>query len=97
MNWPKLVSGLFVLLFAGIALCAGLFFLQMHRELTAQRTQEAANDLRLKEAQAKLAEQQKYLDRLQHDPALIESVIRKKLGYVRAGEFVFRFEDNRNP
>ena len=97
MNWPKFVSGLFILLFAGIAFCAGVFFLQMHRELSTQRTQEAANEQRRKEAQAKLTEQQKYLDRLQHDPALIESVIRKKLGYVRAGEFVFRFEDNRNP
>ena len=97
MNWPKFVSGLFLLLFAGIALYAGMFFLQMHRELTAQRMQEAANEQRLKEAQTKLAEQQKYLDRLQHDPALIESVIRKKLGYVRTGEFVFRFEDNRTP
>ena len=83
-------------LFAGIALCAGVFFLQMHQELTAQRAQEAANRRRLAEVQTKLAEQRKYLDRLQHDPALIETIIRKKLRYARADEFVFRFEDNRN-
>lgn len=97
INWPKLTSGIFLALFAGIALWAGMFFLQMHQELTVQRAQEAANRRRLDEAQAKLEEQRKYLDRLQHDPALVETIIRKKLGYARTDEFVFRFEDNRPP
>ena len=97
VNWPKLTSGIFIALFLGISLWAGMFFLQMHQELTAQRAQENANRLRLEAAQARLEEQRKYLDRLQHDPALVETVIRKKLGYAREDEFVFRFEDNRNP
>ena len=97
VNWPKLTSGIFLALFLGITLWAGMFFLQMHQELTAQRAQENANRLRLAAAQARLDEQRKYLDRLQHDPALIETIIRKKLGYAREDEFVFRFEDNRNP
>ena len=83
-------------LFAGIALYAGVFFLQMHQELTAQRTQETLNRQRLEAAQARLEAQRKYLDRLQHDPALIETIIRKKLRYARPDEFVFRFDDNRN-
>jgi cell division protein FtsB len=95
MNWPKLTSGIFLAIFAGISLWAGVFFLQMHQELTAQRSQEAANRRRLDEAQARLEEQRKYLDRLQHDPALVETLIRKKLGYARSDEFVFRFEVNR--
>jgi len=95
INWPKFTSGIFLALFAGITLWAGVFFLQMHQELTAQRAQEASNRRRLDEALAKLNEQRKYLDRLQHDPALVETIIRKKLGYARADEFVFRFEDNR--
>ena len=95
VNWPKLTSGIFLALFAGITLWAGVFFLQMHQELTAQRAQEAANRQRLESAQTRLEEQRKYLDRLQHDPALVETIIRKKLGYARADEFVFRFEDNR--
>jgi len=95
VNWPKLTSGIFLALFVGITLWAGVFFLQMHQELTAQRAQEAANRQRLESAQTRLEEQRKYLDRLQHDPALVETIIRKKLGYARADEFVFRFEDNR--
>lgn len=97
VNWPKLTSGIFIALFLGISLWAGMFFLQMHQELTIQRAQENANRLRLEAAQARLEEQRKYLDRLQNDPALIETIIRKKLGYARKDEFVFRFEDNRNP
>jgi len=82
-------------MFVGIVLFAGVFFLEMHQELTAHRAQEDANRRRLAAAQAKLEEQRKYLDRLQHDPALVETIIRKKLGYVRPDEFVFRFEDKR--
>ena len=95
VNWPKLTSGIFLALFAGITLWAGMFFLELHQELTAQRAQESANRQRLDAAQARLEEQRRYLDRLQHDPALVETIIRKKLGYARADEFVFRFEDNR--
>ncbi len=69
----------------------------MHQELKLQRAQEAANRQRLEAAQTRLDEQRKYLDRLQHDPALVETIIRKKLGYARADEFVFRFEENRKP
>jgi cell division protein FtsB len=97
VNWPKLISVVFLATFVGMTAWAGIFFLEMHRDLTALRAQEAAGQRRLAEAQAQLAAQQKYLDRLQHDPALVETIIRQKLGYVRAEEFVFRFEDNRVP
>ena len=97
VNWPKLTSGIFLALFVGITLWAGVFFLQMHQELTAQRAQEAANRQRLDAAQARLEGQRKYLDRLQHDPALVEMIIRNKLGYARADEFVFRFKDTSTP
>jgi len=96
MNWPKVISGVFALLFVGLAAWAGVFFLEMNRELSVARAQETANQQKLADAQARLAAQQKYLDQLRHDPALVESIIRKKLGYVRASEFVFRFEDSRN-
>ena len=96
VNWPKLTSGIFLALFLGITLWAAVFFLQMHQELTAQRAQENANRLRLEAAQAQLEIQRKHLDRLQHDPAYVENVIRQKLHYAREDEVVFRFEENRN-
>lgn len=93
MNWNKAINGCYAVLFLVVTVWAGLFFLQMHRELTALRAQESENRRRLAAAEAKLAEQREYLERLQHDPELVERVIRRKLGYARPEEFVFRFEE----
>jgi cell division protein FtsB len=93
VNWHKLILGIFVALFLGVTVWAGTFFLELHRDLTAVRAQEAANRLKLAELRAKLAAQEKYLDQLRHDPGMVERVIRQKLGYVRSEEFVFRFDE----
>ncbi len=95
VNWNKIITGSFTALFAGTFVWAGLFFLQLHREYTLFKAQETANQRHLAEAETRLREQEDYLGRLRHDPALVERVIRKKLGYTRPGEFVFRFEDRR--
>jgi cell division protein DivIC len=95
VNLSKLIQGLFIAAFAGITLWGVGFFLAMHRELQGLRAQEATNQRRLAEAEAKLQEQEKYLDRLRHDPALVERLIRQKLGYAKAEEFVFRFEEEK--
>jgi cell division protein DivIC len=93
VNWSKAINSIYAALFLVVAVWAGLFFLQMHRELTALRAQENQNRQRLAAAEAKLKEQQEYLARLQRDPELVERVIRRKLGYARPEEFVFRFEE----
>jgi cell division protein FtsB len=95
VNWNKVITWVYVALFAGVTIWAGLFFLELYRDLSALRAQEAHNRRKLEDAQAKLAEQQRHLERLRHDPALVEEVIRKKLGYVREGEFIFRFPDEK--
>lgn len=95
VNFSKLALGFYGVLFAGVALWGVTFFVQMQRDLTTLRRLEQANQQRLDEATARLQEQEKYLDRLQHDPALVERIIRQKLGYARADEFVFRFDDER--
>ncbi|MBL9215545.1 MAG: septum formation initiator family protein [Opitutaceae bacterium] len=87
--------GIYAVVFAGLTLWAAAFFVQMHRELTALRAQEDANRRRLADAESRLREQEKYLDQLRHDPVLVERLIRQKLGYVRAQEFVFRFDEAR--
>jgi cell division protein FtsB len=93
VNLNKLIHGTFAALFALVAVGAGVFFVRLHGELAAVRAHEAANQRRIAEAQARLQEQEKYLEQLRHDPALVERVIRRKLGYARPNEFVFRFED----
>jgi len=95
VNLSKVIQVLFVIVFTAITLWATTFFVQMHRELKTMRAQEAANQRRLQEAEARLAQQEKYLDRLRHDPALVEVLIRQKLGYAKGEEFVFRFEEEK--
>ena len=95
MNFSKLILGLYAALFVAVTLWAVTFFLQMHRDLTTLRVQEAANQRRLAEAETKLQAQEKYLDQLRHDPVLVERLIRQKLRYAKAQEFVFRFEDEK--
>ena len=93
VNLRNLIIGLYTVLFVAVGLWAVVFFLQIHRELTGIRAQEATHQRHLEEAKARLAEQQAYLQRLKNDPALVERLIREKLGYARPGEFIFRFED----
>lgn len=93
MNLSRFINAFFAVVFAGIALWAASFFVTMHRELKALQAQEAANQQRLAAAEAKLREQEKYLERLRRDPALVERIIREKLGYAKSDEFVFRFEE----
>ena len=95
MNLSKLIQGIFAVLFTALLLWAVTFFVQMHRELKTLRAQEALNQRRLAEAEARLQQQDKYLDRLRHDPALVEQLIRQKLGYARGDEFIFRFEEEK--
>ena len=95
MNYSKLVQGIFAVLFTAITLWAGAFFVQMHRDLKALQAQQTANLRQLATAEARLQAQEKYLDRLRHDPVLVEQLIRQKLGYARGEEFVFRFEEEK--
>ena len=88
----KFILGFYAALFVAVTLLAANFFVEMERELTTLHRQERASLERLAEAEARLQAQEKYLDQLRHDPALVERLIRQKLGYVRSQEFVFRFE-----
>lgn len=54
---------------------------------------EAQTRRRLAEVEARLAEQEIVLERLRNDPAYVEMVIRRRLGYAKPDEFVFRFDE----
>ena len=95
MKFSQLILGFYAALFVAVTLWAGVFFVQMHRDLTQLKFQEATNQRRLAEAVSRLQTREKYLDQLRHDPALVERLIRQKLGYVRGSEFVFRFEEEK--
>ena len=97
MNWNKAITVCFVLLFAAVGGYSGVFFLGMGRELAQARAEERSYQRRLVEARARLEAQEKHLQLLRSDPRAVEQAIRRKLGYSRGGEFIFRFEDPAPP
>lgn len=75
-----------------MAVGSGVFFLQTRRQYQQLLKSEAESRQLLAEAQLKLREQDKILDRLRTDPAFVELVIRRQLGYAKPDEMIFRFE-----
>ena len=71
---------------------AGLFFWDSREEYNRLRRIESQNEQRLVDAQAKLADQEKVLERLKTDPAFVEKKIQERLHYVKPEDSIFLFE-----
>jgi cell division protein DivIC len=93
VNFRRLILSLYVLLFAGLGVTGGVLFLDARAEYGRLVQVEAGNRRRLAEAQERLRTQEKVLERLRTDPAFVEKVIRKRLGYAKPDEYIFRFEE----
>ena len=93
VNLRRVIVGFYFLLFLGVGLTSGVIFLQARAEYDQLKQQEAASRRRLAEAEARLHEQEKIIERLRSDPVYVEKVIRRRLNYAKPDEFIFRFED----
>lgn len=89
---------LILFLFLGLFVAAGVgltvLLRQTYREYTTIKAREAYYQQTLSEAEVKLKEKEETVHRLRHDPAFVERAIRQRLGYVKPGELVFRFEEH---
>ena len=92
MYLRRLIITVYLLLFMSLAAGSGVFFWQTRQEYQRLALQEQRSRTRLAEAQQKLEEQKRILQRLQTDPAYVEMVIRRRLGYAKPDEMIFRFE-----
>lgn len=92
MHLRRLIISFYLLLFLCLAVGSGVFFLQTRREYQQLKKAEAESRQLLAEAELRLKEQEKVLDRLRNDPAFVELVIRRQLGYAKPEETIFRFE-----
>lgn len=81
------LAGLFLLVL-GFFTVRGI---QNYREYRNFKATEAALQERLEELRDNFRLRQRYYQRLQNDPVFLEDVVRDRLGYIRAGEMVFRF------
>ena len=93
MNLRRLIVIIYLLLFVGIAIGSGVFFWRSREEYQQLLKAEQMAKVRLAEAQQKLREQEVVLERLRSDPAYVEMVIRRHLGYAKPGEKIFIFSD----
>jgi cell division protein FtsB len=97
VNLRPVIVSVYLLLFLAVGAASGLYFLEAREEYNRLRQQEATSRRRLAEAEAKLQEQEKILERLRSDPVYVEKVIRRRLGYAKPEEFIFRFEEKPIP
>lgn len=93
MSLRRIVVIVYLLLFLSVGVASGLYFWEARAEYARLRAVEAQSRQRLAEVEARLAEQEKILERLRNDPVYVEKVIRRRLGYAKPDEFIFRFED----
>ncbi|MDR2675270.1 MAG: septum formation initiator family protein [Opitutaceae bacterium] len=93
MNLRSLLISFYLLLLIVVVAASGISYWRNDREHRRLLAQEQQVRLRLAEARARLADQERILDRLRNDPAYVETVIRRRLGYAKPGETIFRFED----
>lgn len=89
----RLLLAVCALVSVGVITGLAVVLSQTRAEYARVRQAELQVRQRLAELEVKLAEQEVVLDRLRNDPAYIDQVIRRRLGYAKPEEFVFRFED----
>jgi cell division protein FtsB len=89
----KVILGLYMVLIAGLGVGGGILFLDASEEYSRLEVVQAENRRRLAEAQEQLRSQERVLERLRNDPAYVDKVIRKKLGYAKPDEFIFHFAE----
>jgi len=93
MSLGRFLATLYAIVFLALSLFAGISFVQTHQELDNLKAQQNEAQQRLTMAERELRDQERTLDQLRTDPQFVETMIRRKLGYARSGELVFRFRE----
>lgn len=93
MTLRRLAFFCFILLSVCSTAVVGVFFFDAQRQYDRLKAIQTENTRQLHEAEARLQEQAKELERLQTDPSYVERVIRRKLGYAKPDESIYRFDE----
>jgi cell division protein FtsB len=93
VNLRRFILSLYLIFILGLGVAAGVYFLEARAEYDRLHRIETENRRRLAEAEARLKQQEIVLERMRTDPGYVEKVIRRKLGYAKPDEFIFRFEN----
>jgi cell division protein FtsB len=91
VNLRHVIFSVYLAIFAALSATAGLYFVNMREQYGRLKAREIQDRRKLEDLQRTLADQQRALDRLRSDPAYVERVIRRSLGYAKEGEAIFTF------
>ena len=89
----KIVLSLLGVALVFAILSFGVLFLQSYRELEQFKSRESGMEQRLDLIREKIAQREKYLNLVLHEPDFLERVVREKLGYARPDDTIYRFEE----
>lgn len=92
MNLRRLLLCLYLAVFAGVSIAAWVYFDDAQKEYAHLKATEARNRMRLEAAERELRQENIILQRLRTDPAYVEQQIRRRLGYAKPDEGIFKFE-----
>jgi cell division protein FtsB len=93
MTTRRFITSIYAVLFVGVGLLSGVFFFRTFQEYAQYQRLEAESRQRLAQAEHRLKDQARVLERLRTDPDYVEKVIRQQLRYAKPSELIFRFED----
>lgn len=96
MKFRSINALFFWIVTAVLFAAAGYFtwqYIQLRRENRELLRNAELISLRYAEQEEKLRENERILKRLQEDPAFVEMVIRRRLGYAKPGELIYNFEE----
>ena len=88
----RFIVVIYLLMFVSVAIASTTFFLKTRAEYLQLKEVQPVTAERLALARVRLREQEEVLQRLREDPAYVEMVIRRRLGYAKPDEQIFRFE-----
>lgn len=91
MTLGRFLATLYAVAFLALSAFAGIAFVQTYQQLTNLQTQESESRQRLQVAEQELRDQERMLAQLRSDPQYVESMIRRKLGYAKQDETIFKF------
>jgi hypothetical protein len=92
VNFHRVITSLYFVLFIGLGLTAGFLFHEALGEFNRLKQIETLSRQRLAEKQAQLAEQEKILERLRTDPAFVAKILRER-GYAKPDDVIFDFHN----
>jgi cell division protein FtsB len=89
----RVIIWIYAGVFVGVGLLSAAFFFQTHQEYAQLRRVETETRRRIAEAEQRMKEQERVLERLRNDPEYVKKIIRLQLRYAKPTELIFRFEE----